>query len=166
MDRPAARETAFLALCPSNSQLNRHRIPRRRTAAAAAAAVPGASAQSLLRALLGRRVVRESKEEDGGGGSDPVRFPSRFTRRLKLDDDDEGDEEEGIDDVDEGENKSRLISQVRKAYSTVKSLSNGKELFDFLSFYGSVSKVIGHHLSKTRLLGNFIMMTAKGYEGK
>ena len=82
--------------------------------AAAASAVPGASAQSLLRALLlGRRVVRKPKEEDGGGGGDPVQFPSRFTRRLKLDDD-EGDEEEGIDDVDEGEHKSRLISQVSK----------------------------------------------------
>ena len=130
---------AFLALCvPPILNSNRHRIPRRRTAAAA---VPGASAQSLLRALLlGRRVVRKPKEEDAGagagGGGDPVQFPSRFTRRLKLDDDDEGGEEEGIDDVDEGEHKSRLISQVSKARP--KSLSDRKELFDFLSCYGSV----------------------------
>ena len=90
-------------------------MPRRRTAAA----VPGASAsaQSLLRAVFGRRAAVEQK--DGGDGrdeGDPVQFPSRFTRRLQLDDD-EDEEEDGVDDEDEGENKSRLISQVRAAYS-------------------------------------------------
>ena len=85
--------------------------------------VPGASAasaQSLLRAVFGRRAARRQLQEDGGGGGgDPVRFPSRFTRRLQLeDDDDEEEDQDGeVDDADVGEHKSRLISQASKRKS-------------------------------------------------
>ena len=80
-------------------------MPRRRTGAA----VPGASgAQSLLKAVFGKRASRETEDE-----CDPVQFPSRFTRRLQLE---EEDQQEEVDDADEGENKSRLISQVKEVY--------------------------------------------------
>ena len=108
---------AFNPIIPST----RHRTQTRRTAAAAATSA-GASAQSLLKAVFGRKATRGPGDAaegrgtaaggggEGGleGGGDPVEFPSRFTRRLQLD----GDDQEGVDEEDEGENKSRLISQV------------------------------------------------------
>ena len=57
------------------------------------------------------------EEDKGGGGGDPVRFPSRFTRRLQLEDDDDEEEDQdgGVDGGDVGEHKSRLISQASES---------------------------------------------------